>query len=170
MNIHRLPAGASLTAEFVCNHLRANFTCSRLRSRGAPKVLLKNARPRGMSTLFDLIYGAARAAGIARLRPDRALAVLAEHGADARTRPQIPFRCLNQTVLKGIWRAALGEERALHGAAPFRERERAELRDMYEAKVRDLCSADVGVALRMAQWAQPLKAALEAGRVDAPAQ
>lgn len=170
LDIHRLPPGSSLTAEFACAHLRAAHACALLRSADGPTVRDKNARPRGLSPLYDLIYGAARARGQATIAPFHALGRLVQLDAGSRPDLAVRLRCLNASLLEGIWRATLAEEEAL-ARADERKRlgsaERAALRADFEGKARGaLCSADADAALADPRWRVLLRKALRP--VDGP--
>lgn len=164
LDIHRLPSNSSLTTEFLCAHLRAAHTCALLRSVEAPTVLDKNAKPRGLSPLYDLIYGAARVRGLSTIEPFSVLGRLVQLNAGSRPDLAVRLRCLNASLLEGIWRAALAEEEILaRGDERVRlgVAERSELWSDFEAKAHGtLCSADADAALADPRWWVLLRMAL----------
>jgi hypothetical protein len=161
MDLHALPPNnRALLSHFVCAHMRARATCSLIRSDALPLGVNKNVRPRSRAPLYDLAYGAARAAPVSRI--DQAVAVRAESEA-LRDKPelgaQIALRCLQPPERERIWAAVSDEEGALQGGLSGVQT--AELKRLFaRAAESTLCSANTSATLARPAWAVALRRAV----------
>ncbi|KAG8462580.1 hypothetical protein KFE25_010405 [Diacronema lutheri] len=160
----------ALVAVYVCDHVRAARTCARLRAArgasGAAGARAANSRPRETAPLYDLVYAAAAARGLAVLRNARAVVgALRDRGLLARPAFGLELRCPSANVRQRLLDATLADERALAAPAELAPAELRALRDDFAEKAeRALCSA-APAPRGAAVWAKQLDVAF--GRASA---
>lgn len=161
MNLHALPAtNRALLSHFVCVQMRARASCALIRSDQLRLGGNKNVRPRSHAPLYDLVYGAARAANVSRIDQAVALdAVWAALNRNPELGTQISLRCLQPAKLNALWAATEEEERAMQGALSGAQV--AELQRLFaRAATSTLCSANVSATMAIPEWAAVLNRAV----------
>jgi hypothetical protein len=162
INMHAVPNSSSLTAQFVCEHMRAPRTCAELRSRRLPTPV-KNAHPRNLAPLYDIVYSAALARGMGRFDPGEAVRALLERGVLTDPALAIPLRCLDGAERAAILGATVAEETELFTRGDeLGALEAAALRAAFAAKATAYCGADVHAVLQVRTWDAPVTEALDA--------
>lgn len=162
LNMHAATHGTSLLREFICEHVRAENTCSHLKSlQNASDAVQENVRTRSVAPLFDLIYAAARARGIHTLKDPKALVgILAEQDYANLPGKRFLKRCLSAEAQQRILHATVEEERALasyRGELLSAQQLRLIYGDFAIKSKTILCGAEVGAAAkRKSAWSQPL--------------
>ncbi|KAG8457921.1 hypothetical protein KFE25_011987 [Diacronema lutheri] len=173
LHMAAVPRGSSIVTEFICEHLRAERTCARLRSGEAEYDEVANARPRAHAPLFDLVYAAARARGLDVVRNAQGIvAALAERDLLSRPRFQLERRCPSAAVQSRLLRATESEERALAAPGALSAEQVRELRGDFASKSSGiLCAAEVAAAAKPDEsaWSRPLALAFKQAAIESAA-
>lgn len=137
LNLHAVPPGSSLVAEFVCEHMQASRTCARLRAVDHNRMAeqRKNANSRATAMLYDILYAEASARGLRHVATPLLVRELSNAGLIAH---KLPARCPEGIVYRAIWAATAAEESEFNPAG---------LQDahaQFERRRGSFCSVDVG--------------------------